>query len=76
MIIVHTYCVSGFCGVSAIIDDEAIIGFTLDDCKADGTKPCLMGYVHFSRHGYILMSIKYMLINAFNNSDNGNSQYA
>ena len=51
MIISATYCVSlynfnldlGMCGMTALVDDESIIGFTLDDCKPDGSYPCLMG---------------------------------
>lgn len=35
----------GFCGSTAIDDDDAIVEFTLDDTKYDGSHPALMGLV-------------------------------
>jgi hypothetical protein len=34
---------SGFCGSTAIDDEDAIVEFTLDDTKYDGSHPALMG---------------------------------
>uniref|UniRef100_A0A8C2XEW9 Amine oxidase n=1 Tax=Cyclopterus lumpus TaxID=8103 RepID=A0A8C2XEW9_CYCLU len=35
----------GYCGTMAIEEEDAPIGLTLDDTKADGTKPCIMGFI-------------------------------
>lgn len=34
----------GYCGSSAIDDENAIIGFTMDNVNPDGSSPALMGY--------------------------------
>lgn len=34
---------SGFCGCTIILDDDAPISVTLDDTKPDGSIPALMG---------------------------------
>lgn len=33
------------CGSAAINDESSLIGFTLDDVKADGSHPALMGFI-------------------------------
>jgi len=33
----------GYCGSAAIDDEGSIVGFCLDDAKADGKIPALMG---------------------------------
>lgn len=33
------------CGSSVIHDESSLIGFTLDDVKADGSHPALMGFI-------------------------------
>eukprot|EP00105_Crassostrea_gigas_P030254 XP_011452496.1 PREDICTED: amine oxidase [flavin-containing] A isoform X1 [Crassostrea gigas] len=35
----------GYCGSTAIDDDAAIVEFTLDDTKHDGSHPALMGFI-------------------------------
>lgn len=36
---------NGMCGSAAINDESSLIGFTLDDVKADGSHPALMGFI-------------------------------
>ncbi|XP_048745528.2 amine oxidase [flavin-containing]-like [Ostrea edulis] len=47
----------GFCGSTAIDDDDAIVEFTLDDTKYDGSHPALMGFILADRaRSYVTMT--------------------
>lgn len=47
----------GMCGSSAIMEHGSIIGFTLDDVKADGSHPALMGFILATQaHHYIKLT--------------------
>ncbi|CAG2251770.1 MAO [Mytilus edulis] len=41
----YVKCAGGFCGSSAIDDEDAIIGFTMDNVNPDGSCPALMGFI-------------------------------
>jgi hypothetical protein len=40
---IFCHFVLGFCGSSAIDDEDAIIGYTMDNVNPDGSNPALMG---------------------------------
>ncbi|GAB1600298.1 hypothetical protein Ahia01_000307500 [Argonauta hians] len=47
----------GLCGTSAINEKDAIIGFTVDNVKYDGTHPALMGFILATHaHEYVLLT--------------------
>ncbi|KAK3104051.1 hypothetical protein FSP39_024027, partial [Pinctada imbricata] len=39
----------GYCGSVVIDDDEALAEFTSDECKVDGSKPAIMGFILANR---------------------------